>query len=400
MRYDNISIRRLPSGRYQYRVRDHAAGRYEAMTFARTDADADREKPGTAAGDAWAKNQLARYRLGQATAEPAAIEAVVGAYLDDVRKRTRKGKPLNPVHIRDVERTLASLVAACPGLDLNKPSASKPIKKWWDELKAVAKSEKGKILRRNLTLAPRTKARYWVHVSSMMTWASDQDIILKAPTKKVKIDTDGDTEPVVFTLAQARAVVGLESVDDPAWRWAVLMLLGGLRRAEALALRWEDILWQQQLIRVVKGKGGSGRLVPLQPDLREILSPIGGPDAKRQRVGSVVGKIASNRKAEWHAFRAVLDHAGIEPDVRTGALSGRMERLHPHTCRHTFAAMMLASGVDSLLLQQYLGHRDGSMTGHYTKLSAMFAAEAKAEKWEAGVLRLLTPRRAAVGGVS
>jgi len=86
----------------------------------------------------------------------------------------------------------------------------------------------------------------------------------------------------------------------------------------------------------------------------------------------------------------VLVAAGVEPDLGKGELSGRMSRLHPHTCRHTYAAMMLASGVDSLFLRQYLGHRDEAMTDHYSQLKTMFTAEVKAEKWEPGVLRLLS----------
>ncbi len=393
-RYDGISVRRLPSGRYQYRVRDPDVARYEAKTFERTKEDAKRENAGTAAGDRWAENQLARFQLGQATAEPADLGAVVAAYLADLRGRKRKGKPLNPTHVRDVERTLANLAAACPGVDLNRPMpAARAIKAWWTALEATPTNEKGKVLRRNLTLAPRTRQRYWIHATSLMAWAVGEGVILRNPLARVKIDTEHDSEPVVFTLTQARAIVAHGAVDDPAWRWVVLMLLGGLRRAEALALKWEDVLWPQHLLRVVKGKGGAGRLVGLQPDLRDILAEIGGgPDAKVRRIGSIVGDLAKgNRKLEWVAFRRLLVAAGVEPDQGKGELSGRPVRLHPHSCRHTFAALMLASGFDSMLLRQYLGHCSDAMTTHFTKLAAMFTAEINAEHWNAGELRLLPP---------
>ena len=390
LRYDSISIRRLPSGRYQYRVRDPHAGRYEAATFERTAADGGRTKPGTATGDTWAKNQLARYRLGLATAEPASLPAVVDGYLADLRTRKRAGRALNPTHLRDVERTLLALAISCPDLDLNKQTAGRAIKLWWDQLTATAKSAKGKILRRNLKLAPRTKARYWTHVSSMLGWAVDRQAIIRNPLAAQSVDMAGDSDPVVLTLEQVRAIVAIDDADEPAWLWVMLMIGAGLRRAEAIALRWEDVLWQQRLIRVVRGKGGGGRLVVPPPDLLTILSRIGGPEAHRSLVGPIVGDFArGNRKGEWTAFRAQLERAGIAPDLGTGDRSGRPERLHPHSCRHTFAGMMLASGVDSLLLQQYLGHRDDSMTGHYTRLAAMFTAEIRAERWDAGALRLI-----------
>jgi integrase len=396
-RNDGVTIRRRPSGKYQYRVWDPNAGRYESATFARTAADKDRTKPGTAAGDDWSAKQLARYRLGQATAEPTAVEAVVDGYLADLRARRRKGKPLNPTHVRDVERTLVSLGVACPGLDLNKPNvAARTIRAWWDGLTATPTAKSGKVLRRNLKLAPRTKARYWVHVTSMLGWAVDRQVILRNPLAAERIDLEGDTEPVVFTLAQVRAVVELDAVDDPVWRWVLLMLGAGLRRSEALALKWEDMLWTQRLVRVVRGKGGGGRHTAPPPDLLAMLSRIGGPDATKSLVGPIVGDLAGgDRKGEWKAFRALLLRAGVDPDLGRGELSGRPVRLHPHSCRHTFAAMMLASGVDSLLLQQYLGHRDEGMTGHYSKLAALFTAEAQAEGWKPGAVPLLSPTSSA-----
>src|SRR4051812_15876407 len=117
-RNDGISIDRLPSGGYRYRARDKNAGRYEAATFHRTDEDKDRDEPGTAAGDRWATAQLARYRLGLATAEPAALPTVVDAYTRQLGSDRPHNRPLNPVHVADVNRTLASLVAFRPGVDL------------------------------------------------------------------------------------------------------------------------------------------------------------------------------------------------------------------------------------------------------------------------------------------
>jgi integrase len=393
LRYDNISIRRLPSGRYQYRIRDSEAKRYESATFERGPADEGRDRPGTAAGDAWAKSQLARYRLGLATAEPALIGTVVDAYLADLATRKRRGKPLNPVHIRDVERTLLNLAAAHRDCDLNKPqAAARAIKAWWDGLTATAKRKDGTTLRKNLKLAPRTKARYWIHVRSMMAWAVAEGMVLRDPVAKVRTDMEGDSEPIVFTLSEARAVMSIRSPEDPAWLWLVIMLGAGLRRSEALELAWEDVLWSQRLMRVRKGKRGSGRFVPLITDVAAILAPLGGPDATTPRIGPIVGAVANgNRKLEWIVFRKILRAAGVEPDRGKGADSGRPERLHAHSCRHTFAAMMLASGVDAMLLQQYLGHRDGETTNHYSRLAALFTAEARREGWTAGEPRLVPP---------
>ncbi len=156
--YDGITIDRLPSGAYRYRARDPAAGRYESATFRRLDEDKERDTPGTGAGDRWAKSQLARYRLGLATAEPAMLGTLVDAYLRQLGSDRPHNRPMNAVHIQDVGRTLTSLATQHPGLDLNKPHAARSaIRDWLKDLKAVHATAKGRVIRRKLTLAASTR---------------------------------------------------------------------------------------------------------------------------------------------------------------------------------------------------------------------------------------------------
>lgn len=402
MKYDAITIRRLPSGNYQYRLRDPDAGKYQSMTFARVlitedgkpGPDAKRDKPGTAAGDAWAKKQLARFRLGQATAEAAEMSAVVDSYLVDLRGRTRRGKSLNETHVRDVERTLMSLALSCHGVDLNRPhEAATSIKTWFRGLKATSTTTTGKVLRKKLDLAPRTKARYWVHVRSLMRWAVDEGLILRNPVARVKVDADGDTEPETFGIHEVRAIMSLDDRDSPAWLWVALMLWAGLRSAEAKAIRWQDVNWEERTLTVIRGKGGRSRLVEMQPGLFDLLADLGGPTAPMTRVGPIVGLfVGDNRKGEWNAFRAVLKRAEVASDRGTGEASGRPRRLHPHSCRHTHAALSLAAGADSLRLQHNLGHLSEDMTKHYSRMMPMYSAKIVAEGWERGRLYLDGPR--------
>ena len=391
--YDGVSIERLPSGAYRYRVRDPRAARYLNATFRRTPADDGRDTPGTAGGDAWAATMRASFTLGLATATPATVEAVAAAYLAEVRTRTgRRGKRLNPTHVRDVQRTIEGLAATCGGVDLNRPDdARRAILAWFADLTATPTRANGKVLRHNLELAPRTRRRYLTHVATMCRWAADEDIIHKNPLAaasiRKRLDVEGDSDPTLFTIPQVRAILDHGQDDDGAWRWVVIMLFSGMRRAEALRLRWDDINWTQATLTVRVGKGGGGRMVGLQPRLSAILSRIGGPEAGKARMGPIVGTIGGgHRKNEWTAFRRVLTAAGVDPEMGTGEESGRPERLHAHSCRHTYGALMLASGMDSLRLQQYLGHRDRAMTDHYARQAVRYEAEIRAEGWAPGVL--------------
>jgi integrase len=391
---DGISTDRLPSGNYRYRVRDPNAGRYESASFERTDEDKDRDEPGTAAGDRWAEAQLARYRLGFSTAEPALLPNVANAYLAQLGSERPSNRPMHEKHVREVTRTLTSLTTFRPSLDLNKfNDARGALREWLLQLKAVHKTDKGKVLRHKLDLSGTTKARYLIHAKAMIRWALGEGIIARDPVANLKGPSPDRTIPPVFTLTQARTFFKKPRPTESAWLWVAVMILGGLRRSEALALRWEDIMWRQALIKVTKGKGSAARLVPLQGDLRAILEPLGGPDAKHPRIGRIItGRDfrTGNDKHEWTLFRRVLTSCKIDPDLGIDAITGRMARLHPHSCRHTFGGMMLASGYDSMLLRHAMGHRQADTTGDYSKSATAYRAEITAEGWEPGELRLLS----------
>ena len=61
----------------------------------------------------------------------------------------------------------------------------------------------------------------------------------------------------------------------PTWEWKLIISLwrfGGLRRNEPLLLKWTDVLWDKQLIRVRSSKKKDERLVPIFPEISEPLS--------------------------------------------------------------------------------------------------------------------------------
>ncbi|MBU5437778.1 tyrosine-type recombinase/integrase [Tissierella sp. MSJ-40] len=50
----------------------------------------------------------------------------------------------------------------------------------------------------------------------------------------------------------------------------------------------------------------------------------------------------------------------------------KIERLHPHILRHTFATNYLINGSDIFLLQQILGHTSLDMVRRYSHLASSF----------------------------
>jgi integrase len=69
--------------------------------------------------------------------------------------------------------------------------------------------------------------------------------------------------------------------------------------------------------------------------------------------------------------RETAEREGREPEP--------VERITPHECRHTFASLMIAAGVNAKALQTYMGHASVSITldryGHLMPGSEAEAAE-------------------------
>src|SRR5262249_5599935 len=131
----------------------------------------------------------------------------------------------------------------------------------------------------------------------------------------------------------------------------------GLRISEALGLRRLDASAPRDVL-VVNGKGNKSRMVPLLPQVSELISqyvalcpydlPPDGPLFVGAKGGTLSPRIAQLVMAR---LRGVL---GL-PDSAT-----------PHALRHSFATHLLARGGDLRAIQELLGHASLSTTQIYT----------------------------------
>ena len=192
---------------------------------------------------------------------------------------------------------------------------------------------------------------------------------------------------------EAEALIAAAPKRDRAV-WATAMY-AGLRLGELRALRVEDVDLANGVIRVECGwdpvegeielKSHAGRRkVPIGAVLRDFLIDH---LARTGRTGSelIFGRTAcdpftANRvqgRADdsWKAVntreRELADRENREPVL--------LERITPHACRHTFASLMIAAGVNAKALSTFMGHANISITldryGHLMPGSEAEAAE-------------------------
>ena len=136
----------------------------------------------------------------------------------------------------------------------------------------------------------------------------------------------------------------------------VTMLACGLRCAEALALRWDDIDRDTGQLRVHEGKGGHDRVLWLSEHALTVLDEW----HKRSRFALVF----PTRKGTPLAGSYVREMMS-----RMGKAAGITKPVHAHMLRHTFATNVYAATKDIRVAQQALGHKDVRTTQIYTHVS-------------------------------
>ena len=166
------------------------------------------------------------------------------------------------------------------------------------------------------------------------------------------------------TVLSREEVSALINAAGTLFRRTLLMTLygTGMRRSELAHLKVGDIDSQRMIIRVVAGKGGKDRDLPLSPTLLEALreywrwrKPKLYLFPTRTRGLPVEEPISD--KTVWIACSEAARRAGIN------------KRVTPHTLRHSWATHLLEAGTDLRTIQVLLGHGDLKTTAQYLHLS-------------------------------
>ena len=147
---------------------------------------------------------------------------------------------------------------------------------------------------------------------------------------------------------------------------AVLEVLygAGIRVGELTALDLADINWREGEIKVF-GKGSRERIVPLNEtalaDLRKYIN--NGRLGLRKRADGDTPAVFLNKNGGRISAGAV--RRMLKRYLRDNA---EVNRVTPHSLRHTFATHLLEGGASIRAVQELLGHVDLSSTQIYTHL--------------------------------
>jgi integrase/recombinase XerD len=189
--------------------------------------------------------------------------------------------------------------------------------------------------------------------------------------------------PVILSKEEVKAL--LEAPKNLGHRAILATMYGaGLRVSEAANLKVRDLDGDRKVIWIRGGKGHKDRQVMLSAPLREVLAAYWRWKRPTDWLfpGEKPGQPISTQTV-FHTCRKAARTAGIAKPV------------HPHSLRHAFATHLLEDGVNLLVIQALLGHKNLKTTAHYLHLADSTVRSARSPLELLDSLNLVEPAHTA-----
>lgn len=206
-------------------------------------------------------------------------------------------------------------------------------------------------------------------LKAFFNWMVEHEYLEKSPFSKIKFLKTPKKEATFLTDEEVdRVIAACTRLEDKTI--LTLMLMTGLRRDELVNLRMEDFRDCQIKVNWRAAKGEKERVIPLIPDVCDLLNQYLLARTKRKgdqypwlfvskggfgktRDGQFSGN-AINQK-----FKNAMKRAGFDPQ--------RISELSVHKLRHTFTANIIESSSVNIA-QKLLGHSNLETTLRYAHL--------------------------------
>ncbi|EEA2718300.1 tyrosine-type recombinase/integrase [Salmonella enterica subsp. enterica serovar Urbana] len=147
----------------------------------------------------------------------------------------------------------------------------------------------------------------------------------------------------------------------------LMAFIHGFRVSELLSLHLSDLDLRSRIVLVSRMKNGFSTVHPLTP--REIQTIRVWLRVRREII-----RKSGNEDAGWlfitRTGRPLSRQQGYNLIAQAGRRAGLNIDAHPHMLRHACGYALADNGVDTRLIQDYLGHRNIRHTVRYTASSA------------------------------
>lgn len=231
------------------------------------------------------------------------------------------------------------------------------------------------------------QAKIKLIINGVYCWAIEEGVITdmaQSPAHGIKINRRSEKAPLILTRKEIVKLLDAASFYKNPWQpiWSVA-LLTGCRNGELFALTWDDIDFENNIIRVSKSynkrhretkatKGGYWRTVPINSDLRRVLLELRSVSKTKEVLPRLREWCQGNQAKELRVFCVSI---GITP-------------VSFHTLRACFATQLLQNGVPPATVMKICGWKDLDVMTRYIRLAGID------ESGATDSLKLLTPTEA------
>ncbi|OFZ15339.1 MAG: hypothetical protein A2X86_17645 [Bdellovibrionales bacterium GWA2_49_15] len=209
-------------------------------------------------------------------------------------------------------------------------------------------------------------------INRMWNWGTEEGLIaeeVKSPVHGIQIESEKNQYKPILTLEEIKKLLYEAEVKDHPWRliWAVAILTG-MRSGELYALKWADVDFDNNIVRITKSysprikgvkstKNSEWRNAHISPDLKNVFIQL--------KTQSLDGEYVLPRASGWKEgaagkiLRNFLVKIGIEKYVNF------------HTLRACFATHVLSSGVEPTKVMKMGGWADFKTFQIYVRMAGV-----------------------------
>lgn len=199
-------------------------------------------------------------------------------------------------------------------------------------------------------------------VRTFMFYCEEVGYIKHNPARDWKQIKRKEPEINAFTMQQITALLKQPDLRKfTGLRDYTLMLTlldTGARISEALGIKVDDVLFNENRIFLRNTKTNLNRYVPISEQLKSVLKQY---LQIHNGMSEFVFVNLSGKPIDKNSFRLIVHGYGKNAGIKG-------VRCSPHTFRHTFAKFYILNGGDAFSLMQIMGHTTMDMTKRYIRL--------------------------------
>jgi integrase len=199
--------------------------------------------------------------------------------------------------------------------------------------------------------APTTINNNLTAIRQVLKYAWQVEELLEAVPAVPNVRVPNESKGRALTADQVAALLAAVDPRYPEAReWLTFIANTGLRKTEALSIKWTWVDWQGRCIRIPaeERKGAARRVpVPLNDTVLALLR-----DREKRKRQPRHGRVWFQQKHDG-ARNSAVKRAGIEGRVRT------------HDLRHTLGSLAHAAGASLVDVRDLLGHTTLAMVSRY-----------------------------------